>query len=279
MTEDYAYQKIEDKILVNHFRTAEDYYDDFHIHNNYEIYYYMDGEIDFFVNKSRYHMNKGNLLFFNTQDVHKAVNLSHDVPYERFVIQFDPSTIRKMGTEKTHLLACFEEEKPDHQNIITLDLKQRQYYEQTANQLLHAMQMADFGSDILPYTYLIQLLILINKVYYNSPYHEQNIMPPQVMATLDYLDTHLTEDLSLDRIAKDLAISKYHLSHVFKKNTGTTIYQYVLIKRIALSKTLLMEGKSVTEACHGSGFNDYSNFIRTFKNITGISPGSFSNKE
>ncbi len=275
MSETYAYQKIDANILVNHFRTESEYHDTFHIHNNYEIYYFMDGEIDFFVNKSCYRMKKGNLLFFNTQDVHKAVNLASNVPYERFVIQFNPGIIRKLGTEKTNLLACFEDAREHNANIITLDLKQREQYEAAAEQLLRAVNGGGFGSDILPYAFLTQLLVLINEVYFSNSQLETSIMSPQISATLEYIDSHLTEDLSLDSISDALAISKYHLSHVFKKNTGTTIYQYVLVKRIALSKTLLREGRSVTEACHGSGFNDYANFIRTFKNVTGMSPGSF----
>jgi len=54
------------------------------------------------------------------------------------------------------------------------------------------------------------------------------------------------------------------------------LHEYIIFKRVARAKKLLMEGKSVTETCHLSGFNDYSNFIRTFKRTVGISPGKYS---
>ncbi|MBQ3028199.1 MAG: AraC family transcriptional regulator, partial [Lachnospiraceae bacterium] len=41
------------------------------------------------------------------------------------------------------------------------------------------------------------------------------------------------------------------------------------------AKALLQEGASVTEACYRSGFNDYANFIRSFKKVTGVSPGKY----
>lgn len=44
--------------------------------------------------------------------------------------------------------------------------------------------------------------------------------------------------------------------------------QNILIKKVANAKRPLSEGKSVAETCELSDFNDYSNFIRTFKNIT-----------
>jgi AraC-like DNA-binding protein len=47
------------------------------------------------------------------------------------------------------------------------------------------------------------------------------------------------------------------------------------LKRIALAKQYLIEGYNVSESCELSGFNDYSNFIRTFKNITGYSPTNY----
>ncbi|WP_081743881.1 helix-turn-helix domain-containing protein [Eisenbergiella tayi] len=46
-------------------------------------------------------------------------------------------------------------------------------------------------------------------------------------------------------------------------------------KKTAAAKQLLAEGKTVTETCYLSGFNDYNNFIRTFKKITGTSPGQY----
>jgi len=48
-----------------------------------------------------------------------------------------------------------------------------------------------------------------------------------------------------------------------------------VVKRVALAKELLSQGHTVLEACHLSGFHDYSNFIRTFRQTTGYTPGQF----
>ena len=65
------------------------------------------------------------------------------------------------------------------------------------------------------------------------------------------------------------------MSHLFKRETGSTIFQYILVKRIAMAREFLSMGTSVAETCVQSGFGDYANFIRTFKKITGYSPGHF----
>ena len=61
-----------------------------------------------------------------------------------------------------------------------------------------------------------------------------------------------------------------------KKETGTTVYHYVLLKRLNLARVLLAQGCRVDETCAGAGFNDYSNFIRTFKKHTGMTPAAFA---
>ncbi len=42
-----------------------------------------------------------------------------------------------------------------------------------------------------------------------------------------YIDEHLSEDLSLERLAAELFVSKYHIAHVFKDEIGMSIHQYI----------------------------------------------------
>ena len=60
-----------------------------------------------------------------------------------------------------------------------------------------------------------------------------------------------------------------------KAKTGTTINKYIVTRRIAEAKHLLMQGAPVTDACYRSGFNDLSHFIRTFHNAVGVPPGKY----
>ena len=71
-------------------------------------------------------------------------------------------------------------------------------------------------------------------------------------------------------------MDRFYLEKTFKKETGTTVYHYVLLKRLNLARVLLAQGCRVDEACAGAGFNDYSNFIRTFKKHTGMTPAAFA---
>ena len=55
-----------------------------------------------------------------------------------------------------------------------------------------------------------------------------------------------------------------------------TINKYVTAKRIAHSKEYLAQGYSVTETCEKCGFNDYSNFLKSFTKAVGITPGNYA---
>ena len=74
-------------------------------------------------------------------------------------------------------------------------------------------------------------------------------------------------------VAKALSINENYLSRIFKSETGTQLNTYIIERKIAEAKRLLYNGESVKNACAMSGFNDCSNFIRTFKKFTGASPG------
>ena len=74
-------------------------------------------------------------------------------------------------------------------------------------------------------------------------------------------------------------VSPYHLAHVFREETGYTVKQYVLLKRVYHAKNLLVHsGMSVSEAAAAVGFNSTNNFIRAFKSSEGMTPGGFRKK-
>jgi transcriptional regulator GlxA family with amidase domain len=89
---------------------------------------------------------------------------------------------------------------------------------------------------------------------------------------ISYLNQHLTESFRLDDIAEHFFISKHHLNKVFRKATGTTIYDYLLYKRVIFAQQLLADGMNATEVAIQSGFKDYSSFYRAYTKFLGHSP-------
>ena len=92
----------------------------------------------------------------------------------------------------------------------------------------------------------------------------------------NYLNKHYTEIESMDQICEELKISKYYLSHVFKKYMGKPPMQYVAAKRIAYAKKLLEETDlSATEIGEMCGYDDHVLFFKAFKKQEGVTPITF----
>lgn len=71
-------------------------------------------------------------------------------------------------------------------------------------------------------------------------------------------------------------MNRYALMHKFKQETGSTIYDYVIKKRLAMAKILIRKGMPISQIYQECGFNDYSSFERAFKKNIGISPREYS---
>ena len=87
------------------------------------------------------------------------------------------------------------------------------------------------------------------------------------------------QELCVQDIADALNVSRYYLSHEFKKSTGYGLWNYVISKRLVYSQKLLAEGASVTEACYESGFKDYAHFIKSFTKTFGCSPKQYGKSD
>ncbi|MCR9253324.1 MAG: AraC family transcriptional regulator [bacterium] len=100
-----------------------------------------------------------------------------------------------------------------------------------------------------------------------------------VIAVRNYIDNNWESDVNLDLLSKIQCISKFHLLRLFKKYYGITPRQYLIDKRIEISKKKLMSGMSVTEACFSVGFESLGSFSVLFKTKTGKSPAQFQKEQ
>ena len=94
-----------------------------------------------------------------------------------------------------------------------------------------------------------------------------------------FIEEHIEEDLSLERLSLEFFVSKYHIAHVFKENLGLSIHQYITKKRLLLCRESIISGMGITESYQTFGFGDYSSFYRAFKKEYGISPKDFKNMQ
>ena len=101
---------------------------------------------------------------------------------------------------------------------------------------------------------------------------EEASLVPRVIA---YINTNLSENLSLDSLSDRFFVSKFHLSHQFKQYTQLSLHQYVLTRRMMHAQILLRSGQSPSDVATACGYHEYSSFYKAFMRETGQSPRTF----
>jgi AraC-like DNA-binding protein len=114
--------------------------------------------------------------------------------------------------------------------------------------------------------HLTDLMTAIITNYSISTGENRPAFKQKLSSVKEYVDKHFTELITLDKLAEQFYISKFYLTREFKKEYGSTVIQYALIKRIEYAKELLANtNRSVEEIAEICGFNDQSYFARQFK--------------
>ena len=95
------------------------------------------------------------------------------------------------------------------------------------------------------------------------PTYEGGLTPRQLQRVLDYIDTHLDQDLKLENLAQLLDISQFHFSRLFKQSLGSSPYQYLIHQRIERAKLLLKQtDQSIVDIAFDCGFNSHSHLSK-----------------
>ena len=96
---------------------------------------------------------------------------------------------------------------------------------------------------------------------------------------MDYIDSHLGEDLSISVLANEACLSPFHFARAFKAATGTAPHRYVTDRRIGYAKSLIGEGRlSLAEIAAICGFSSQSHLTRWFKRLAGTTPAEYRNR-
>ncbi len=249
---------------------------DMHIHDCYEVYYSISGCKQFLINNKLYPVEPGDLFVINQYESHYLTQIDSEV-HERIVLSVYPEFIRRMSSEKTDLDYCFRERPEGFSHRLQLNKEQQKRFLFFINKLITSN---DYGSDLIEKSVFTELFIMINSICISresKPAEETNVTyNAQVDEILSYINNNINQPISIADLAAKFFISESYICRIFKSTTGTTINKYITARRISIAKSLLAEGIGVTEVCERCGFNDYSNFLKSFSKSVGISPKKYA---
>ena len=126
---------------------------------------------------------------------------------------------------------------------------------------------------------LVELLLLISQIV-----DERRTAPPSATSALvakavGYLQSNYADPkLTVAQLAKYTYTSREHLSRAFKDYTMESVHSYLTNLRMQHCRRAIAAGASVLEACTSSGFSNYTSFLKSFRNLYGITPSEYRNQ-
>lgn len=245
-----------------------------HLHTGYyEFLLFLEGDVQFLLNGKQYHLSPGDLLIIPPDMVHKA-EVNDTITYSRIILHLSMPLLHELSTLRTDFASLLLTRGGslwhlNPQSLSELVRKVDQIPELEASQKI--------ASDALIRAYLTEILVSILQMIEGKSAQQVSSGSTVLMERiLRYVHAHYTENISIQKIADDLSISRSLLSHEFKNNYGESLWQYVIDLRLASAQKLLSEGSNVTSACFDSGFQNYSNFIHLFTKTFGITPRRYA---
>lgn len=250
---------------------------DYHHHDFCKIIFMIKGKVDYVVEGKSYHLRPWDILFINHSQIHRPI-IDPSEEYERIIIWIDPNELTKFNTEHSNLLECFIDSENNQNSLLRLPFKQLDSIKEQLVKINNEKKCESFGNDIFTNSLIVQILILLNRFLKDRDLisvKNDIKYDKTVVEIMDYINQHLKEDISIDKIAKEFFMSKYHLMRKFKQFTGYSIHHYILQKRLLFSKSLILKDVSMSDVASQSGFTDYTSFFRAFKKEFGISPKNY----
>ena len=265
---------------IYHYKDKGAFEVELHHHDFYEIFFLISGEVTYSIESKHYMLIPGDILLINPKELHQPKIGQVKQPYERMVVWINKSYLESFSKHIDGISLCFDSIDSKHSNLVRMGTEKQHSILKLMNSILKEEEKNLYGSEIIRNCLMGQLLVEINRIVRDRPniYNPQDKGSALANEVVTYINEHYNEKISLDDLAAKFYISKYHLSHEFNRVVGTSVYRYIIQKRLLIAKQMLLDRVSPTDVFQKCGFGDYANFYKAFKAEYGISPKEFMNE-
>ncbi len=233
-----------------------------HAHEMCEVLCVISGNCRYLVEGSEYIIEPGSIMLMRPGETHK-LKLMADSPYERIAVHFTTDVVSKIDSQG-RLLEAFVNRPLGQYNLY----RRSSFRSAFVYDCLNAMKTDSnekYFERLAVTSHLYPLLYEIRSTFYAMS-KEANTYQDISREIVEYVNCNLMSgDLSLELISQRFLLSKNQLNRLFKQATGTTVWQYVIIKRMMEARKMLRAGRPASEVCLACGFKDYSAFYRLYK--------------
>lgn len=250
-----------------------------HRHSRFEIVHFRKGSGIYVVNGKNYSIKQGDVFVFSSNEQHCITEIHQ--PLEFVNIHFEPKFFWGSSQEGFSSGDIFFNHAKDF--CCRLDRKsvEKEKIIILIEGIFEELHCKRAEYKMMARSLLTNIIVILIR---NFGYSEAKINSAKnsssvraVKKAMDYIYHNLTEQITLDDIAKAVGMSRSHFSTVFKATLGVTLWDYICEKRIELVMRKLEQetDKSMLEIALECGFNNTANFNKAFKKQTGRTPREY----
>jgi len=266
---------LHDNFRVFHLKDKSDKEYNFHYHDFYKILIFISGNAEYSVEGRTYNLRPFDIILINAGEVHKPI-VNGNETYERIIFYISPEYLNSFTNNEYNLCDCFNITSVKDSHVLRIPNFKKSNIFQTATNIVKISSENNYAMDLHINVLFLEFIIELNKsIIYDKTDYVENSSNNKIAAIIDYINDNLGKDLSIEHLSDKFYLSRYHLMHTFKSETGYSIGNYISTKRLLYAKELIQEGYTITDACYKCGFKNYSTFSRAYKNTFGTSARSF----
>ena len=236
--------------------------------SSFLFFYVVDGEGSLSYNNQTFPMKKGDCAFIDCRNKYSQSSSSKNLWSLKWV-HFYGSNMNEIYAKYLERggEACFSSREDEKQNPIVSIL----------DTIMETASSSSYIRDMKINEELSKLLTVLMEYSWNpEKAKSSNSTGLNIPKVKTFIDLNFTETISLEAVASQFNVNKSYLLRLFKKNTGLTVNNYILQKRILMAKIeLRFSNKTLDVIAVECGFDSANYFIRIFKKVEGLTPGEY----
>lgn len=241
-----------------------------HFHPFTEFYYILDGVGKFSIEDKLIDVKKDDFLIINSNVGHSIYPSNKDENLIYISFGVDSIFLKILNQEES-----LEEDKYFYKNIEDERLKE-EFIKAFQDIQTEFNSGADYSKSMANAKATVYVINLLRRFKDEFTITNDIKINKQIDYIKNYIDNNYSEDIKLESLSKMAYMNKFHLISEFKQSYRVTPIEYLILKRIEVTKNLLIStNHSMEEISSIVGFNSQSYFNQVFKKKVGITPSQF----
>lgn len=241
-----------------------------HYHDGHQLLYVVSGKILVTIDGELHTATAGDLVVLSRFEEHSIQVVAE--PYKRYAVRVSPEASSYLSDDAV-LSSVLANRAATFRHVTPIDpQKAEPIFRKMAEEYSKDDEMGRQMMDLLLRQFLIDLFRDAPSLFISNV-NQGTLMVREIQTRME---RECGEVYTLSALAANYHVSASHLAHAFKDVTGYAPVEYLMMCRISSAKKRLSAtDHPIGEIAAACGFGDESNFCRTFKKRTGVTPTAF----